>query len=179
MKFAYADPPYFGCASRYDHPEAAKWDSLDAHRSLLRQLETCFPDGWALSCSVPSLPHLLPYFRIPYRICSWVKPFASFKPGVTLAYTWEPVVVVGGRKRQRTEPTCRDHLSEPIQLKKGLCGAKPPRFNQWILGLLNWQPGDALDDLFPGTGGMAEALALGIQDLGGPRPKVKPLAAVA
>jgi len=79
--------------------------------------------------------------------------------------------MMGGRKRTRQEPTCRDHLSENITLKKGLCGAKPLRFNQWILGLLNWQRGDELDDLFPGTNGMQTALSIGFQDIGGPRAK--------
>lgn len=48
----------------------------------------------------------------------------------------------------------RDHLSESITLKKGLCGAKPERFCEWILSALNAQSGDIIDDLFPGTGVM-------------------------
>ena len=43
-------------------------------------------------------------------------------------------------------------------MKKGLQGAKPDKFNDWILDLLNYQSGDTLDDLFPGTNGMAEAI---------------------
>lgn len=45
-----------------------------------------------------------------------------------------------------------------ITLKKGLVGAKPPAFCEWILDLLGWEPGDQLDDLFPGTGVMAEVV---------------------
>jgi len=168
MKFAYADPPYLGCGGRYNHPDAAIWNSEEAHVNLIRGLISEFTDGFAISLSVPSLSLYLDYLP-QARICSWVKPFAIFKPNVGLAYTWEPVLVVEGRKRTRKEPTCRDHLSESITLKKGLCGAKPPRFNQWILGLLNWQPGDELVDLFPGTYGMSAALELGAQDLGGPK----------
>jgi hypothetical protein len=41
--------------------------------------------------------------------------------------------------------------------KKGLPGAKSDEFNDWILDLLNFQEGDVLDDLFPGTGGMGRA----------------------
>jgi hypothetical protein len=44
-------------------------------------------------------------------------------------------------------------------MRKGLVGAKPLAFNLWILDLLNYQPGDELHDLFPGTNGMAEAMA--------------------
>jgi hypothetical protein len=40
---------------------------------------------------------------------------------------------------------------------KGLPGAKSDAFNDWILDLLNYQDGDVLDDLFPGTGGMGRA----------------------
>lgn len=170
MHFAYADPPYLGQGKLYkEHPNAGIWDLPATHKELADYLLRAY-EGFAISCSVPSLAlyqALLPQAHI----CSWVKPFAIYKPNVGLAYTWEPVLVQGGRKRTRQEPTCRDHLSENITLKKGLIGAKPLRFNQWILGLLNWQRDDVLDDLLPGTGGMAEALALGLQDLGGPKPK--------
>jgi len=44
-------------------------------------------------------------------------------------------------------------------MKKGLIGAKPDKFNDWILQLLGFQRGDELVDLFPGTGGMSEAVA--------------------
>ena len=53
----------------------------------------------------------------------------------------------------------RDWLSCRIAMKKGLTGAKPLEFNLWILDLLNYQEGDQLDDLFPGSNGMADALA--------------------
>jgi hypothetical protein len=169
MKFAYADPPYLGMASLYRdrHEEAMSWNDPATHRQLIERLNDEFSDGWALSLHLPSLP-LIWSFCPSARLCSWVKPFASFKKNVWLAYTWEPVLLRGGRKRDGL-PTCRDHLSENIAMKKGLPGAKPLRFNQWVLGLLNWQPDDELVDLFPGTGGMQEALQLGVQDLGGPR----------
>lgn len=176
MKFAYADPVYYGCGKLYSHPQAHEWDDWKRHEQLICDLRDEYPEGWALSLSEPSLTdylHALWNNRVEdFRICSWVKPFASFKPNVTVAHTWEPVILVGGRKRTREQPTIRDHLSESITLKKGLTGAKPLRFNQWILGLLNWQIGDDLTDMFPGTGGMAEAIALGVHDIGGPRSKV-------
>jgi hypothetical protein len=92
---------------------------------------------------------------------AWVKPFAVFKPNVGVAYAWEPVIVRGGRKRTREQPTVRDWVSEVITLKRGLTGAKPERFCRWILDVLNFQPGDTLDDLFPGTGVMARVVAQG------------------
>ena len=168
MRFCYADPPYLNCGKRYDHPEALIWNTEEAHINLIDSLVRDFPDGWAVSISVPSLPLYLAAAP-KARVCAWTKPFAIYKPNVGVAYTWEPVLLSGGRKRTRQQPTIRDHLSENITLKKGLCGAKPLRFNQWILGLLNFQQGDEIVDMFPGTGGMADAVLIGEHDIGGPR----------
>ena len=51
-RFAYADPPYVGQARRHYGREEVD------HRALIAQLEMY--DGWALSCSSPSLQTLLP-----------------------------------------------------------------------------------------------------------------------
>ena len=90
---------------------------------------------------------------------AWVKPFCSFKPGVNPAYAWEPVLVHGGRKRRRSQPTVRDYVSANITLKRGLSGAKPDAFWVWLFSVLNLTADDTLDDLFPGTGRCAEVLA--------------------
>ena len=50
------------------------------------------------------------------------------------------------------QATPKDFIVAPITLKKGLVGAKPEAVCRWILDLLNVQPGDVVDDLFPGTG---------------------------
>jgi hypothetical protein len=71
------------------------------------------------------------------------------------AHEWqqmEPVIWRGGRKRDRTEDTVRDWVSANITLKKGLSGAKPPAFCDWVFDLLGATDDDTLDDLFPGTG---------------------------
>lgn len=154
MKFAYADPPYLGQGKLYkkNHPEAMSWDDLLTHTALVRQLETEYSDGWAMSASSPSLVKLLPLFHVPIRVMAWVKPFCAFKPNVNPAYAWEPVVVSGGRRRTREQLTTRDWVSVNITLKKGLTGAKPEPFCEWVLDVLNVTPGDTVDDLFPGTG---------------------------
>lgn len=153
MRFAYADPPYPGQGRKLYHcPE------ID-HRILINSLELNWPDGWALSTSSSALKSVLDLCPDDVRIAAWVKPFASFKPGVNPAYAWEPVIWKGGRPRARAEDTVSDFLSETITLRKGLCGAKPLAFNLWILELLGFRPGeDTLDDLFPGTGGMGQAI---------------------
>ena len=149
MRLAYADPPYPGQAARhYSHdPRCAEVD----HVELLTRLVEY--DGWALSTSSPALGHVLECIPngATYRIAAWVKPFASFKPGVNPAYAWEPVIFSSARKRERTEDTARDWVACSITLKKGLAGAKPPAFCRWIFDLIGAQPGDTFDDLYPGT----------------------------
>lgn len=146
MRFAYADPPYVGQGHRY--PEQQEVD----HALLIAHLELEYPDGWALSCSSPSLKVILPICPPDVRVMAWVKPFAVFKPNVGVAYAWEPVIVHGGRRRTRQQPTVRDWTSCNITLKKGLVGAKPEAFCYWLLDVLNFQEGDTLDDVYPGTG---------------------------
>jgi hypothetical protein len=131
---------------------------------LIERLRDEYPDGWALSLSTPSLSTILAICEekgVKYRVLAWVKPFAAFKANVGVAYAWEPVIVSGGRRRTREQLTVRDWLSEVITLKRGLTGAKPERFCRWILDVLNFQPGDTLDDLYPGTGVMARVVAQG------------------
>jgi hypothetical protein len=161
MRFAYADPPYLGCASLYakHHPDAKIWDDPETHRALILRLENEYPDGWALSCISPNLYDLLPMCPRRPRIASWQKPFAIYKPGVPVAYTWEPVLFMGGRRRGKDQRTTRDSLSCNITLQRGLVGAKPRQFCRWVFDLLGAQPGDALDDLFPGTGAVGAAWA--------------------
>lgn len=162
MRFAYADPPYLGQGKKLygaHHENAADYDNPSTHAILISRLCDEYSDGWAMSASSPSLNTLLPMCPKGTRIAVWVKPFAIFKPGVGLAYAWEPVFVYGGRKIARDQKTVRDWLAENITLKKGLTGAKPPRFCRWVFSMLNAQPGDTLDDIFPGTGIVSEEFA--------------------
>jgi hypothetical protein len=163
VKLAYADPPYLGCSKFYDHPDAAKWDKKQTHIDLLVDLNLNH-DGWAYSCNSSDLGWALGVFHgnlkaYDVRIAAWVKPFAAFKRNVRCAYTWEPVLFKPARDSSKLgAPVTRDHLAEPITLKRGLVGAKPARFNRWILDLLGYIDGDEVIDLFPGTGGMQDAL---------------------
>lgn len=159
---AYADPPYFGYGNLYDDTDAAssrEYDNLDAWGQLIARLDREF-DGWALSMTSGNLHDILPLCPHGSRIAAWVKPFAAFKANVRIAYTWEPVVFVPGRDSSKDgAPVGRDHIAEPITMRRGLTGVKPDAFNSWVLDLLGWCPDDTLDDLFPGSGGMGRVVA--------------------
>jgi hypothetical protein len=159
LKFAYADPPYLGLAFFYAklHPEAMTWDDPETHRQLIGRLCEEFPDGWAMSLHSPALRTILPMCPENVRVGAWVKPFASFKPGVNPAYAWEPVIFRGGRKRGRVVPTVRDWVSVEITLKRGLVGAKPAPFCWWVFDFLGAEPDDEFHDLFPGSGAVSRA----------------------
>lgn len=155
MRFCYADPPYLGCALRLYGD--ATYDSLAAHARLIDRLSDEWPDGWAYSLHEPSLKRILPLCPDDVRVMPWVKPFASFKPGVNPAYAWEPVIFRGGRRRTREQPTVRDWVSCNITLKRNFAGAKPQGFVWWMLDVLNLEPGDEFVDLFPGSGAVTSA----------------------
>lgn len=148
---AYADPPYVGQAKKHYGREEVD------HEKLIEKLVYDFPDGWALSCSSPSLRQILPLCPGDVRVMVWAKPFCIFKPNVNPAYAWEPVIVRGGRKRTRKQKTIRDWVSEVITLKRGLVGVKPEKFCFWLFKVLNLQMGDKFVDLFPGSGAVTKA----------------------
>jgi hypothetical protein len=159
MKVTYADPPYLGCGKKFYaklHPDAGDWDRLETHRSLIERL-SAESDAWALSLSSSSLRAILPLCPDDVRIGIWVKPFASYKPGIKRAYAWEPVLFRGGRKRHRCERTVKDWVSANIMLKSGCPGAKPDAFCWWVFEFLGMEPEDEFIDLFPGSGAVTRA----------------------
>jgi len=158
MRFAFADPPYLGMGKFYAHlhPEALTWDRIETHAALAERLMAEY-DGFVLCLASVNLAQILPLFPVgAARIGAWVKPFASFKPGVPVAYAWEPVIfrsVRGGRE------TVRDWVAENITLQRGLVGAKPRGFCRWCFEIMGAGKGDTLDDLFPGSGAVSAAWA--------------------
>lgn len=165
MRICYSDPPYLGCGKKYVAdwgPTALEWDKLETHENLIVTMRDEFPDGWAVSLHEPSLETYLHICRRvvgenKVRTSPWVKPFASFKPGVNPAHVWEPIIWYGGRKLGRDVPTVRDYVSCNITLKKGLTGAKPEPFSFWLFNVLGMRHTDTFVDRFPGTGGVSAA----------------------
>ena len=158
MRFAYADPPYLGMGARFygdRHPDAGDWDRPETHEALIDRLSAF--DAWAMSLSSTTLRVILPLCPYDARVGAWVKPFASFKPGVNPAYAWEPVVFHGGRKRDRKARTVRDWVSVEIALRRGCPGAKPAAMCWWLFDFLGVEPDDEFHDLFPGSGAVQRA----------------------
>lgn len=159
MRFAYADPPYFGQGLKsYGtlHSEAYLWDEKESHWKLQEDLIEHFPDGWVMSCNPKDLSWIVRYPEIT-RICAWVKTFAQIRQ-TTVQYFWEPVLLVGGRIENGRKPMVLDWLNCAANQKRGLKGSKPDKFNDWLLDLLNVQEGDEVVDVFPGTNSLKDAL---------------------
>lgn len=156
MRFAYADPPYPGQSKKHYSDRADYAGEVD-HPQLIKRLTSDYPDGWALSTHTKALRDLLPLCPPESRVLAWVKPFCAWKRNVFPAYTWEPVILCGGRKRYGEVQTPRDYISEPVTLKRGVAGAKPEAFCHWLFECLGVIEGDLLDDLFYGSGAVTEA----------------------
>jgi hypothetical protein len=153
MRFAYADPPYIGQARAHYGPDAEEVN----HDLLLAHLAEY--DGWALSCSSPSLQELLPKCPPKTRVLAWVKGFASWKPGVHPTYAWEPVLLIPLRKRERLGMTVRDWFEGSMtDVRSGtLHGRKPRGFCYWLFNAAALRPDDDFADLFPGSGAVGKA----------------------
>jgi hypothetical protein len=157
--FAYADPPYYKKGKLHYgelHKDAYLWDSKESHLELIQSLKDNYPDGWAMSCNSNNLWWLLEN-EPDIRVCIWTKGFHQIRQS-TIQYAYEPVLLWNGRKELKRRPMVRDWISCNIAMRRGLVGSKPLAFNLWILDLLNYKLGDQLDDIFPGTAGMAEAI---------------------
>lgn len=165
MRIAYADPPYPGMTRFYGKegdPYEGEVAEVD-HAELVGRMHSEY-DGWCLHTASTTLAEVLavcPPASEGVRVMAWVKPFASFKPGVLVAYAWEPVIVKPARvpkhDRENPRPTVRDWIAEPITLKRGLTGVKPDAVCRWAFSVLGAHPDDELCDLFPGTGAVTQA----------------------
>jgi hypothetical protein len=156
MQFAYADPPYPGKSKYY--PERQEVD----HASLVDQLVTNYPDGWALSTSSEALRDVLLLCPPDVRVCAWFKGPRRTKAKRALC-SWEPLIVAGGR------PLPVDVVQDLADglIARGryrafpgaLVGMKPPAFAEWMFRQLGASRGDRLDDLYPGSGAIGVAWA--------------------
>lgn len=153
-RLAYADPPYPGQGSRY-----APGTEVD-HAALIARLQSGEFDGWALSTSAAALLEV--WNLCPEARCAaWLKTWAT-NGWSRVRWSWEPVLFVTDRKGLKPGESSRvwDGLVcapataagswQEVAGKGG--GSKPYDFVRWMLQLLDYQDGDELVDLFPGSG---------------------------
>lgn len=170
-RLAYADPPYPGQAGRYANGREVNHELLVAH---LREF-----DGWALSTSAAAL---LDVWKLApeARCAAWLKTYAS-NGWSRVRWSWEPVLFVTDRKGlkpgERSDvwdglvcaPNAAENLSgnawAGVDGKGG--GSKPYEFVQWVLRLLDYEDGDELVDIFPGSGSVTRHAAVTTVDLFG------------
>jgi hypothetical protein len=72
---------------------------------------------------------------------------------------WEPVIFYPpvGRRSNRGVGMVPDVLTAPAP--RGFVGAKPPEWVRWVLDALSYdEDSDRIYDLFPGSGGVLDAL---------------------
>lgn len=148
--FAYADPPYPGCAGLYaDQPYTCEVNLPVLLGTLCRE----YPDGWALSTGGRHVQEVLRMCPDGVHVGVWTKP--GFQRPAFRHRCWEPVIFCGGRWRRDLE--VRDTVDEAPPSIPGFVGAKPQAFAFWLFAMLGARRGDALDDLFPGTGAIGRA----------------------
>jgi hypothetical protein len=181
VRFAIADPPYppfVGSGGRKNrasrwyghgqrsvtdrpadfHADAQQWDDPARHQKLVAELLDSY-DGWAIATCPDGLAA---YHPIPAacRIMVWVKPNAQ--PGANrIRNIWEPVIVypaAGRRSNRHRVGAVPDVLTCNVP-RAGFRGAKPDAWTHWILRALSyWPPTDSCEDLFCGSGLVADAI---------------------
>jgi hypothetical protein len=158
VRFAYADPPYLGCCTMYEHyhPDGRCWNEVSTHDLLIKRLNEDFPDGWAMSASSPSLRSLLPLCPPDVRVLPWCKRWHQIRKNVPVQHAWEPVIVRGGRE-QVNNPMVRDWFIGNATKGTGTKGAKSEEFCFWVFDVLGAKEGDELVDLYPGSGMVGRA----------------------
>lgn len=181
-RMAYADPPYPGQAKRHYGKDGDPFEGevveVD-HADLIARLERDFPDGWALSTSVPALEHVLSLCPKPepskkmswngrggvksgtgVRVGAWLRAPSPFRPSRVM-WTWEPVIfrIPHWRQRHPYDFVQDSLVASPPRgfLGQTITGQKPDEFCFWIFDCLGMGPNDVLVDMFPGSGAVARA----------------------
>lgn len=172
---AIADPPYLGRADRWYgdgrgsgrpiskgrkpdyHPDAAYWDHLESHLKLIEELDQQF-DGWALAAHASRSHELLAHAPARARLCIWHRPNAM-PGGARIVNRWEAVIVAPPADRIKAVKglSVSDVLTEAVH-PQGFLGSKPPRWTIWVLNMLGAQPGDCVEDIFPGSGAVKRVI---------------------
>ena len=192
MKLCIADPPYLGRAAVWYgsgmhksrlgknhggtakiggvrpadyHPDAHLWDNIIHHQKMVDNLITEY-DGWVIAMAHDNLRDYLPLIPkgIPIRIGIWTKP-QTMPSGARVINAYEPCVVrIPEGRRSSNDQTIFPRDSVTIsRLNNGFPGAKPPSWTRWVLDMMGFDAEiDTVDDLFEGSGAVAQELAQGV-----------------
>lgn len=165
-RLAYADPPYPGTAARYYRHHRDYAGEVD-HQALVARLAAGY-DGWALSTSAAALPAVLPMCPEGARVACWIRGARPNRQARRPVNAWEPVIYMPARPAPDPPLDVLIHASRPRTTDPHrVIGAKPALFARWVFELIAAAPGDTLDDLYPGSGGIARAW----HDYTGPAPR--------
>jgi hypothetical protein len=192
MKLAIADPPYLGRAAVWygdamhksqlgkkeggsanisgpkpadNHPLAHEWDNPIRHEELIHALIDNY-DGWAVAMAHDNLRDYMPMIpaKIPIRICIWTKT-QTMPSGARVLNTYEPVIVriPEGRKHSKGQTIFPRDSVTIARINNGFPGAKPAAWTRWILDIMGFDSDtDTVDDLFGGSGAVANEIAQGV-----------------
>lgn len=144
------------------HEDASEWDRPERHRALLEQLEQEY-DGWAIATAHDGLRV---YGELPRcaRVAIWHRPNGG-AGAARIRNCWEPVIVRPPTERLSSRlmgGQVPDLLTCPSP-RYGFAGAKPPQWTRWVLDMLGYDgETDTVDDLFPGSGSVTNAIAQGV-----------------
>lgn len=153
-----------GCeASKADvHPDAYLWDDPAQHAEMVGRLVAEY-DGWAIAMLPDNLFEYLQWVPRETRIAVWHDPNAM-PTGAHPRRRWEAVLVsrpVGRRRVVDVALPVSDVLTT-AHASRGFAGAKPRAWTQWVLAMLGYCPThDTVDDLFAGSGAVADVLNQG------------------
>ena len=105
---------------------------------------------------------LLPLCPTGVRVMAWCRPNPPGRLNIFPTPSWEPVIVkVARKKRSKGVDRVVDHLV--MQPDVGFLadwdspGNKPRGFSRWVFRSMGAEPGDTLEDLFPGSGAVGRA----------------------
>lgn len=158
MRLAIADPPYPQQSERH-YGEHHDYDGEVDHVALIERLTDEF-DGWALASGAYMLCDVARLCPKGTRTLIWRKPSASFKPGVSVAFQYEPVFIYGGRRRHRHAAILPDVFDAPVvygEINGIRRGVKSYEWCAHVFESLGARDGDELVDVFPGSGAVGRA----------------------
>ena len=177
MRLAIADPPPLRATRWYagrkhantrnhsadNHPAAGDWNRVERHRELAEHLISTY-DGWAIACPMDAVAAGV-YVPLPYgtRVMVWHRTNALPSKN-RIGTRVEAVLVCPPGPRvllPKGAPQVPDVLTCPAP-KVGFAGAKPAEWTRWVLDALGYDPDlDTVDDLFPGSGSVTNAIQQG------------------